>query len=167
MNTLRFALPYCRRHARRYLFGIALIPVSVADALSIPYLTGEAVNSLDPEGTDHANLWTIIQWVLIATAVRGVSLYAYRNLIIGASRRAEFDLRGELVTVAQQGANLCVIVFNDGALSLIDIKRQELQLPELGFNWDRPDFAAAARGLGLTAWRAETADELHTALAAA
>ena len=71
---------------------------------------------------------------------------------------------GELVTAVQQGANITVIVFNDGALSLIDIKRQEMQLPDLGFTWPRPDFAAMARGLGLRAWRADNADGLATAL---
>jgi acetolactate synthase-1/2/3 large subunit len=72
---------------------------------------------------------------------------------------------GELVTAAQQGANLTTIVFNDGALSLIDIKRQEMQMPDLGFTWSRPDFAAAARGFGCTAWRVLTHDELTSALA--
>jgi acetolactate synthase-1/2/3 large subunit len=71
---------------------------------------------------------------------------------------------GELVTAAQQKANLTVIVFNDGSLSLIDIKRQALQIPDLGFNWDRPDFAAAARGFGCTAWRVSSAEELKEAL---
>ena len=71
---------------------------------------------------------------------------------------------GELVTAAQQEANITVIVFNDGALSLIDIKRQEMQLPDLGFTWPRPDFAAMAQGLGLRAWRADNAEDLATAL---
>ncbi len=74
---------------------------------------------------------------------------------------------GELVTAAQQNANLTTIVFNDGALSLIDIKRQEMQIPDLGFTWKRPDFAAAARGFGCTAWRTETGEELEAALAEA
>ncbi len=74
---------------------------------------------------------------------------------------------GELVTAAQQQANLTVIVFNDGSLSLIDIKRQEMQLPELGFNWQQPDFAAAARGFGCSAWRVSTADAYQEALSAA
>ncbi|MBT5111380.1 MAG: thiamine pyrophosphate-binding protein [Rhodospirillaceae bacterium] len=71
---------------------------------------------------------------------------------------------GELVTAAQQKANLTVIVFNDGSLSLIDIKRQELQMPDLGFSWDRPDFAAAARGFGCSAWRVSSEAELDDAL---
>jgi acetolactate synthase I/II/III large subunit len=71
---------------------------------------------------------------------------------------------GELVTAAQQKANLTVIVFNDGSLSLIDIKRQELQMADLGFSWDRPDFAAAARGFGCSAWRVSSRAELDDAL---
>ena len=71
---------------------------------------------------------------------------------------------GELATAAQQQANLTTIVFNDGSLSLIDIKRQEMQLPELGFNWQQPDFATMARGLGCTTWRVSTADEYQVAL---
>ncbi len=71
---------------------------------------------------------------------------------------------GELVTAAQTGANVSVIVFNDGALSLIDIKRQEMQLPDLGFIWERPDFATAAQGFGLRAWRVSTTAELTAAL---
>ena len=71
---------------------------------------------------------------------------------------------GELATAAQQQANLTTIVFNDGSLSLIDIKRQEMQLPELGFNWQQPDFAPMARGLGCTTWRVSTADEYQVAL---
>ena len=39
-----------------------------------------------------------------------------------------------------------------------------MQLPDLGFTWPRPDFAAMARGLGLRAWRADNADDLATAL---
>jgi len=71
---------------------------------------------------------------------------------------------GELVTAVQQQANITVIVFNDGALSLIDIKRQEMQLPDLGFTWPRPNFAAMAQGLGLRAWQAKTAEDLEHAL---
>ncbi len=72
---------------------------------------------------------------------------------------------GELKTAAETDANICIVVFNDGRLSLIDIKRQERQMPDLGLSWERPDFAAAARGFGFAAWRAETASELAQACA--
>ncbi|MEX2642600.1 MAG: thiamine pyrophosphate-binding protein [Acetobacterales bacterium] len=71
---------------------------------------------------------------------------------------------GELETAARTGCNLTVVVFNDGALSLIDLKQQARQLPPRGCRWDRPDFAASAAGLGLMGRRAASAKELATAL---
>jgi acetolactate synthase-1/2/3 large subunit len=74
---------------------------------------------------------------------------------------------GELSTAAQYNTWLCVVVFNDAALSLIDIKQQSRKLSRNGVSWPRPDFAAIARGFGLQAWSAETPQELREALAAA
>jgi acetolactate synthase I/II/III large subunit len=70
---------------------------------------------------------------------------------------------GELRTAAEVGADVCIVVFNDGRLSLIDIKREERQMPDLGLGWERPDFAAIARGFGFMAWRPETPDQLEAA----
>jgi acetolactate synthase-1/2/3 large subunit len=47
------------------------------------------------------------------------------------------------------------IVFNDGALSLIDIKQQQRRLPTRGVRWERPDFAAVMRGLGGRGYRVD------------
>ena len=70
---------------------------------------------------------------------------------------------GEMKTAAHTGANVCFIIFNDGRLSLIDIKREERQMPDLGLNWERPDFAAVAAGFGIKAWSAETPEEMREA----
>jgi acetolactate synthase-1/2/3 large subunit len=56
---------------------------------------------------------------------------------------------GELATAAAAGAKLVTVVFNDGALSLIDIKQQQRQLPPEGVRWPRPDFARVAEGFGV------------------
>ena len=74
---------------------------------------------------------------------------------------------GELKTAAALDANLTVIVFNDARLSLIDIKREERQMRDLGLSWEAPDFSQVARGFGFTAWRAENLDELSLAATAA
>ena len=71
---------------------------------------------------------------------------------------------GELKTAAETGARICIIVFNDGCLSLIDLKRAERQLPDVGLSWQRPDFAAAATAFGLTAWRVDDSAQLTPAL---
>jgi acetolactate synthase I/II/III large subunit len=74
---------------------------------------------------------------------------------------------GELLTAKQQDSSVVVVVFNDGSLSLIDIKQQARALPPEGVRWDRPDFARVAEGFGLTAWTARTEDEYRKAIASA
>lgn len=73
----------------------------------------------------------------------------------------------ELATAAEARARLVTVVFNDGALSLIDIKQQQRQLPPEGVRWARPDFAAIAEGLGARGFRAADEATLEAALDAA
>jgi len=74
---------------------------------------------------------------------------------------------GELATAADTGAKLVTIVFNDAALSLIDIKQQSRQLQPEGVRWQRPDFSRVAEGLGVKGFVAATADDYRAALRAA
>jgi acetolactate synthase I/II/III large subunit len=73
----------------------------------------------------------------------------------------------ELSTAARLDAKLTVIVLNDAALSLIDIKQQRQQRPPLGVRYPRADFATAARGMGCDAWTVGPHDPLEFALAEA
>lgn len=70
---------------------------------------------------------------------------------------------GELKTAAETGAEICVIVFNDARLSLIDIKREQRQMADLGLAWKTPDFADVAHGFGFRVWRASNPDEMRRA----
>ncbi|MES3002241.1 MAG: thiamine pyrophosphate-binding protein [Pseudomonadota bacterium] len=74
---------------------------------------------------------------------------------------------GELATAAGSNANVCVIVFNDGALSLIALKQRNRGMAEAGVGWLRADFAAVATGFGLRAFTARSLAEYETALQAA
>lgn len=74
---------------------------------------------------------------------------------------------GELLTARQQKSPIVVVVFNDGSLSLIDIKQQARALPPEGVRWARPDFARVAEGFRLAAWRARTEAEYREAIVAA
>ena len=58
----------------------------------------------------------------------------------------------ELSTAARLNIPVTVVVLNDGALSLIDIKQQRQQHPVSGVRYSPVDFAEAARGLGCQAW---------------
>jgi acetolactate synthase-1/2/3 large subunit len=71
---------------------------------------------------------------------------------------------GELATAVQYGAPVTVIVFNDGALTMIDVKQQSRGLKPAGVRWPRSDFATVARGFGCAAWRVTTPEEYDTAL---
>ncbi len=74
---------------------------------------------------------------------------------------------GELCTAVEAGARILVVVFNDGALSLIDVKQQSRQLPTRGVRWGRHDFARVMEGAGGAGWRVRDEDGLRTALQAA
>jgi acetolactate synthase-1/2/3 large subunit len=74
---------------------------------------------------------------------------------------------GELATAQQMGARLVTIVFNDSALSLIDIKQQQRQLAPAGVAFAPTDFAKVAEGFGVPGFRADTPETYRTALRAA
>lgn len=74
---------------------------------------------------------------------------------------------GELATAARVGAKLCIVVFNDSTLSLIQIKQQGRGMARDGVDWPRQDFAAIARGFGLQASSVSTPEEYEAALARA
>lgn len=75
---------------------------------------------------------------------------------------------GELCTAVENNARVVIVVFNDSALSLIDIKQQARELPTRGVRWQRHDFAGTMRALGGTglsvADEAQYAAALRTAL---
>ncbi|MFN0043538.1 MAG: thiamine pyrophosphate-binding protein [Alphaproteobacteria bacterium] len=73
---------------------------------------------------------------------------------------------GELATAAERGCNIAVVVLNDAALSLIDVKQQKRGLPTRGVRYPRTDFAMLARGMGCRAFTARDAPELEAAIKA-
>jgi acetolactate synthase-1/2/3 large subunit len=73
----------------------------------------------------------------------------------------------ELATAAEQACALVVVVFNDRALSLIDLKQEARGLPRRGCRTAPVDFAAAARALGVDAEHVEASADLPVALARA
>ena len=71
---------------------------------------------------------------------------------------------GELCTAIEQKAKVIVIVFNDSALSLIDVKQQSRMLETNGVRWSQHNFAASMRGLGGRASEVRTEHEFVQAL---
>jgi len=71
----------------------------------------------------------------------------------------------ELGTAVQAGCRkLVVVVFNDAAMSMIEVKQRRRQLPLRGMDYSPADFAAVARGFGCAGIRVEAPDQLETAM---
>ena len=73
----------------------------------------------------------------------------------------------ELTTAVALGCRLTVIVINDAALSLIDIKQQRQQNRSIGVRYASADIAACAGAMGCRAWRVEPGDDIAPVLSEA
>jgi pyruvate dehydrogenase (quinone) len=76
-------------------------------------------------------------------------------------------LLGELITLRQQHLPVKIVVFNNGALSFVELEMKAAGIVTYGTDLDNPDFAAMARAAGLYGARVEKAGELEDALTAA
>jgi acetolactate synthase-1/2/3 large subunit len=72
----------------------------------------------------------------------------------------------ELETVARLGLPITIVVFNDAALSLIEVKQTAGQGDERAVRYRLVDFAGAAAAMGIDATVAETVDDVERALTA-
>jgi pyruvate dehydrogenase (quinone) len=76
-------------------------------------------------------------------------------------------LLGELITLRQQHLPVKVVVFNNGALSFVELEMKAGGIVTYGTDLDDPDFAGIAKASGLFGARVNKADELEDALRAA
>jgi acetolactate synthase-1/2/3 large subunit len=70
----------------------------------------------------------------------------------------------EVETCVREGLAFVTVVYNDSRLSLIQVIQQNKGLPLYGVEYDRVDFAAAARALGAEGLRAGTLAEVASAV---
>jgi pyruvate dehydrogenase (quinone) len=73
-------------------------------------------------------------------------------------------LLGELLTLRQQRLPVKIVVFNNGALSFVELEMKAAGIVTYGTDLLDPDFAALARAAGLFGVRVDTADALENAL---
>jgi pyruvate dehydrogenase (quinone) len=76
-------------------------------------------------------------------------------------------LLGELITLRQQHLPVKVVVFNNGALSFVELEMKAAGIVTYGTDLDNPDFAGIAQAAGLFGVRVEKAGDLEEALRAA
>ena len=76
-------------------------------------------------------------------------------------------LLGELLTLRQMQLPVKIVVFNNGALSFVELEMKAAGIPTYGTDLADPDFTGIARAAGLFGARVEKASELDDALRAA
>ena len=76
-------------------------------------------------------------------------------------------LLGELITLRQMHLPVKVVVFNNGALSFVELEMKAAGIVNFGTDLDNPDFAGIARSIGLFPATVTKADELDDTLRAA
>lgn len=74
---------------------------------------------------------------------------------------------GELKTAVENGCRIVVVVLNDAALSLIDIKQQRQRRTSRGVRYPPADLAGIARALGCQSWHLQAHEDLAPAVAGA
>ena len=73
-------------------------------------------------------------------------------------------LLGELITLRQQHLPVKIVVFNNGALSFVELEMKAAGIVTYGTDLDNPDFAGIARAIGLFGVRVDKAGDLEDAL---
>src|SRR5947209_6312940 len=94
MTPLRRLLHYLGRHRKPLLAGFACIAISGAFSLAKPMIVGNAVNEL----TKAVSRGLLIRYGVLlvgVAAVEGFFLYLQRWIIVGASRRIEYEMRND------------------------------------------------------------------------
>ena len=87
--------PYLRRYWRSFaLGGLALVVYNTAKAM-VPLLVGGAIDDMQ-HGLSVMKIEHHALRLLAVAVVSGIALYLTRQIIIGASREIEFDLRNDL-----------------------------------------------------------------------
>src|SRR5713226_6488044 len=96
-ERLRPLAPYLRRYWKSLAWGgVAVILYNVIKVL-LPLVIGHAVDDMQ-HGLTEAKVFHHALRLLAIAALSAVFLYITRQVIIGASREIEFDLRNDLFT---------------------------------------------------------------------
>jgi pyruvate dehydrogenase (quinone) len=100
-------------------------------------------------------------------AIGAQATYPGRQVIALAGDGGLAMLLGELLTLRQQQLPVKIVVFNNGALSFVELEMKAAGIVSFGTDLVDPDFTGIARAAGLFGARVEKAGELDDALRAA
>ncbi|MDQ6802167.1 MAG: ABC transporter ATP-binding protein/permease [Acidobacteriota bacterium] len=94
MTPLRRLISYLLRHKKSLALGGLCVAGSAIFSLTKPWIVGSAVNEL-AKSVNRAVLIRYGAMLVGASAIEGLFLYLQRWIIIGASRRIEYEIRND------------------------------------------------------------------------
>ena len=100
----------------------------------------------------------------LSQSIGAQATYPGRQVIVLAGDGGLAMLLGELLTLHQQQLPVKIVVFNNGALSFVELEMKAAGIPSFGTDLVDPDFAGIARAAGLFGARVEKASELDDTL---
>jgi ATP-binding cassette subfamily B multidrug efflux pump len=92
---LRRLLPYLGRHRGSLVLGLTCLLLTTAASVANPWVLRHAVDDLTLEVT-HEKLWLYAGVLLGLVTFEGVFRFLMRRILIGTSRRMEYELRNEV-----------------------------------------------------------------------
>jgi ATP-binding cassette, subfamily B, multidrug efflux pump len=101
IEELRRLRPYLARHRRLILLGALCIPATHAFGVLGPWILKGAIERLE-QGDAGRLIARDALLLVLASLAAGVFRYGMRRLMIGASRRIEYDLRNDLFAHLQR-----------------------------------------------------------------
>ena len=97
MNKIRPLFPYLRRYWKHFAWGgLAAVIAYNGVRVLLPLIVGHAVDDMQHNGVSGARIAFHALRLFGVAALAGVFLYITRQVIIGASREIEFDLRNDM-----------------------------------------------------------------------
>jgi ATP-binding cassette subfamily B multidrug efflux pump len=95
LKHLRRLVPYYHPYRAEVLGGLILVVLSSAVWSVIPWLLRQALDAMGA-GEPARVAWRFAGGIAVVAFVGGALRYGMRELLNGASRRIEFDLRNDL-----------------------------------------------------------------------
>jgi acetolactate synthase-1/2/3 large subunit len=122
-----------------------------------------------PQSFMQSGVWNAMSFALPTALVAGME-FPERDVVALAGDGAFLMTIGDLPTAAEYGANIVMVVMNNGAFGQTYMQQQNIYGHTFGTTFDSPDFAAMARACGCEGIRVsdpgDVADALREALRA-
>jgi len=100
----------------------------------------------------------------LAQAIGAAASYPGRQVVALAGDGGLAMLLGDLITLQQLHLPVKVMVYNNSALSFVELEMKQAGLVNFGTGLDNPDFAGIAEAIGLKGLRAERTSDVEDAV---